>query len=159
MSVTDYMGLTPEQIAQMDLSDETVGFGAPPDPVRAAPVARSSMGPKARATPFVPPMPPAPIAQAAQKLSGPPANVAPLVQYFVSLGINPETAVQLTSRVATMEQPTPPISNGIKIAPHDAVATMLQSKYGMRPDQAANLAKQYTDATQPQAAPAQPKTK
>lgn len=157
MSVTpDYLGMSPNEIQRLDMSDPapTGNSLTPQSAVTGSIQGRatgSSMGPRARVTPGPEPIP-VPIAQAMQNMAGPPSNASPLVQYFVSMGINPQTAVQLTSRVATMEQPSPPLANGIKIAPHDAVAQMLQAKYGMRPDQAANLAKQYTDMTAPKPA-------
>lgn len=59
-----------------------------------------------------------------------------LIAYFVKMGMSPDVATQLATQVSRMAPPTPPVANGIKLSPDDAVVNLLTTKYGMDPHQA-----------------------
>ena len=62
--------------------------------------------------------------EAEQTMAAHPQASAELLDYFIKQGLNPVTAAQLASRVSKLEEPPPPISNGIKMHPNDAVSNL-----------------------------------
>lgn len=66
-----------------------------------------------------------------------------LIDYFVkAMNLHPMVAADLAANVTKVEDPTPPIANGISIAPNDAVVHLLSSKYKLNPEMAQEYARQ-----------------
>ena len=63
-----------------------------------------------------------------------------LIDYFVKMGMSPEVAAQLAGKVSISAPQEPPIANGIKLDPNDAVVNLLTSRYGMDPKSAMGYA-------------------
>jgi hypothetical protein len=65
-----------------------------------------------------------------------------LLAYFIGLGLTPEVAAELATKVAKTTPEEPPLANGIRVSPDDAVFRLLTTRYGMEPRMAYGYAGQ-----------------
>lgn len=63
-----------------------------------------------------------------------------LIKYFVAMGMPAEIATQLATQISRTTPPPPPVANGIKLDPNDAVVNLLTTKYGLDPQSAIGYA-------------------